>query len=130
MSEISTNTVLLIAELMLLMMLFQIMVMFFLVKVVRKVYLKMASLSSHDAAQLLLETQRTLVTLNEEEIKYNVLHKQYYEEKASHYEREAGRLAGESGKDYRKFKYYTEWEADRQRQIDKCFSELFDHAGS
>lgn len=125
MSEISNNTLLIVAELMILMMLVQLLATLFLIKVAKKMYLKLVRSSKNDLDKLLVDANQNLAAVYEEEIKYYVLHKQYYEEKADHYEQETKRLAGEIGQDYRKFKYFSDWATERQAKIDKCFGEIF-----
>lgn len=126
MSEISNNTLLIVAELMILMMLVQLLATLFLIKVSKKMYLKLVRSSRNDLDKLLVDANQTLSAVYEEEIKYYILHKQYFEEKADHYEQETKRLAGEIGQDYRKFKYFSDWASERQAKIDKCFGEIFD----
>lgn len=126
MSEISNNTLLIVAELMILMMLMQLLATLFLIKVSKKMYLKLVRSSRNDLDKLLVDANQTLSAVYEEEIKYYILHKQYFEEKADHYEQETKRLAGEIGQDYRKFKYFSDWASERQAKIDKCFGEIFD----
>ena len=126
MSEISNNTLLIVVELMLLMMLVQLLATLFLIKVVKKMYLKLVRSTKNDLDKLLVDANQTLAAVYEEEIKYYALHKQYYEEKADHYEQEAKRLAGEIGQDYRKFRYFSDWASERKQKIDKCFGEIFD----
>ena len=126
MSEISNNTLLIVVELMLLMMLVQLLATLFLIKVSKKMYLKLVRSTRNDLDKLLVDANQTLTAVYEEEIKYYALHKQYYEEKADHYEQETKRLAGEIGHDYRKFRYFSDWASERKQKIDKCFGEIFD----
>jgi len=126
MSDISNNTLLILVELMMLMMLVQLLATLFLIKVAKKMYLKLVKTTRNDLDRLLVDANQTLAAVYEEEIKYYILHKQYYEEKADHYEHETKRLAGEIGQDYRKFKYFCDWADERKQKIDKCFAEVFD----